>query len=193
MIILLLKLFYEFFKVGLFSVGGGLATLPFLKEMAGRTGWFTVEQLYDMLAVSESTPGPIGVNMATYVGYTTAGVAGSVIATLGLITPSVIVILIIAFFLKNFSDNKYVKNAFYGLRPASMGLICSAGIGVFLITLFNLDLFKETGKIADFFSVKAIILAAVLFALSNIFKKIHPVAWIGVAAVVGIVFSFAGV
>ena len=192
MLMLLLKLFYEFFKVGLFSVGGGLATLPFLKEMAERTGWFTVEQLYDMLAVSESTPGPIGVNMATYVGYTTAGVFGSLIATLGLITPSVIIILIVALFLKSFKDNKYVKNAFYGLRPASMGLICTAGIGVLLISLFNIGLFKETGSITDLFAFKAIILAAVLFALSNIFKKIHPVVWIGVAAAAGIVFRFAG-
>ncbi|MBE6836134.1 MAG: chromate transporter [Ruminococcaceae bacterium] len=188
---LLLRLFYEFFKVGLFSVGGGLATLPFLQEMGARTGWFTTEQLYDMLAVSESTPGPIGVNMATYVGFTTAGAAGSVVATLGLVTPSVIVILIVALFLKNFKDNKYVKSAFYGLRPASMGLICTAAIGVVLITLFNIDLFRETGKIIDLFSFKAIILAVVLFALSNIFKKIHPVVWIGLAAVVGIVFGFA--
>jgi len=191
MLMLLLRLFYEFFKVGLFSVGGGLATLPFLQEMGARTGWFTTEQLYDMLAVSESTPGPIGVNMATYVGFTTAGAAGSVVATLGLVTPSVIVILIVALFLKNFKDNKYVKSAFYGLRPASMGLICTAAIGVVLITLFNIDLFRETGKIIDLFSFKAIILAVVLFALSNIFKKIHPVVWIGLAAVVGIVFGFA--
>jgi chromate transporter len=192
MIILLLKLYYEFFKVGLFSIGGGLATLPFLKEMATRTGWFTVEQLYDILAVSESTPGPIGVNMATYVGYTTAGIPGSVIATLGLITPSVIIILIVAAFLKSFKDNKYVKGAFYGIRPASMGLISAAGLGVLVVTLLNVDLFKDTGNIIDLFSIKAIILAVALFALSNIFKKIHPVAWIGVAAVVGVVFSFAG-
>ncbi len=193
MLVLLLRLFYEFFKVGLFSIGGGLATLPFLKEMAGRTGWFTVEQLYDMLAVSESTPGPIGVNMATYVGFTTAGVLGSVVATLGLVTPSVIIILIVALFLKSFKDNKYVKSAFYGLRPASMGLICTAGLGVLLISLFNIDLFKSTGNIADLFIFKAIILFAALFALSQIFKKVHPVVWIGVAAAVGAVFHFAGV
>ena len=192
MLILLLRLYYEFFKVGLFSVGGGLATLPFLKEMATRTGWFTVEQLYDILAVSESTPGPIGVNMATYVGFTTAGVSGSVIATLGLITPSVIIVLIVALFLKNFKDNKYVKNAFYGLRPASMGLICTAGIGVLLVTLFNVDLFKSTGNFLDLFCIKAIILAAALFALSNVFKKVHPVAWIAASAIVGIVFGFGG-
>ena len=99
---LYLQLFWEFFKTGLFAVGGGLATLPFLQDMADRTGWFTRAQLADMLAVSESTPGPIGVNMATYVGFSTGGVGGALIATLGLITPSVIVILIVAAFLKAF-------------------------------------------------------------------------------------------
>lgn len=188
---LLLRLFYEFFKVGLFAVGGGLATLPFLSEMAEKTGWFTTEQLYDMLAVSESTPGPIGVNMATYVGFTVSGVAGSVIATLGLITPSIIVILLIALFLKNFKDNKYVTSAFYGLRPASMGLIGAAGFSVIIITLFNVDLFKSTGEWLSLFNYKAIALAVVLFLCSKFFKKVHPVVWIALAAVIGIVFKFA--
>ena len=109
---LYLHLFYEFFKTGLFAVGGGLATLPFLNDMADRTGWFTRAQLADMLAVSESTPGPIGVNMATYVGFTTGGVPGSLIATLGLIAPSIIIILIVANLLKAFRDSKYVSAAF---------------------------------------------------------------------------------
>ena len=87
-----LRLFYEFFKTGLFAIGGGLATLPFLSDMADRTGWFTQAQLADMLAVSESTPGPVGVNMATYVGFETGGILGAVVATLGLVAPSVIVI-----------------------------------------------------------------------------------------------------
>ena len=124
-----LKLFYEFFKTGLFAVGGGLATLPFLSDMADRTGWFTQAQLADMLAVSESTPGPVGVNMATYVGFETAGVLGAVVATLGLVTPSVIVILIVASFLKAFRSNRFVDAAFYGLRPASTAMVASAGIG----------------------------------------------------------------
>ena len=124
---LYLQLFWEFFKTGLFAVGGGLATLPFLQDMADRTGWFTRAQLADMLAVSESTPGPIGVNMATYVGFSTGGVGGALIATLGLITPSVIVILIVAAFLKAFRDSKWVSAAFYGLRPASTALVAAAG------------------------------------------------------------------
>ena len=91
-----LSLFWEFFKTGLFATGGGMATLPFLYRMSETKGWFTAAQLADMVAVSESTPGPIGVNMATYVGFTTAGIPGSLIATIGLVTPSIIVILIIA-------------------------------------------------------------------------------------------------
>ena len=117
-----LQLFFEFFKAGLFAVGGGMATIPFLYDISDKTGWFTHAQLTDMIAISESTPGPIGVNMATYVGFTSAGIPGSVIATLGLITPSIIVILIIAGFYNAFKNNKYVQSAFYGLRPASTGL-----------------------------------------------------------------------
>ena len=127
---LYLQLFWEFFKTGLFAVGGGLATLPFLQDMADRTGWFTHAQLADMLAVSESTPGPIGVNMATYVGFTTGGIGGALVATIGLVTPSVIVILIVAAFLKAFRDSKWVSAAFYGLRPASTALVAAAGISV---------------------------------------------------------------
>ncbi len=187
-----LRLFYEFFKVGLFSIGGGLATLPFLYHISDTTGWFTHSQLADMVAISESTPGPIGVNMATYVGFTTSGVLGAVVATIGLITPSVIVILIIAGFLKVFRDNQYVKGAFYGLRPASTGLITAAGFSVILISLFQLDLYHATGSVWDLFNWKGILLAIVIFALTRVFKKLHPAVFILACAVVGIVFGFAG-
>ena len=188
-----LKLFYEFFKVGLFSVGGGLATIPFLEEMAQRTGWFSVGQLADMIAVSESTPGPIGVNMATYVGFSTAGVPGAVIATLGLVTPSVIIILFIAKALKAFRENKYVDAGFYGLRPCSVGLIAAAGVLVVKLALFNVDLYSETGAIADLFNVKAVILAALLIVATRCIRKIrglHPIFFIAASALVGVVFSF---
>ncbi|MBQ3693236.1 MAG: chromate transporter, partial [Synergistaceae bacterium] len=128
------KLFWEFFKTGLFAMGGGMATLPFLYDISDRTNWFTHQNLADMIAVSESTPGPIGVNMATYSGYLTAGLPGSVIATLGLITPSVIVILIVYAFLHAFKDNRYVNAVFYGLRPASAAMITAAGLIVSRIT-----------------------------------------------------------
>ena len=135
---LYLQLFWEFFKTGLFAVGGGLATLPFLQDMADRTGWFTHAQLADMLAVSESTPGPIGVNMATYVGFTTGGIGGALVATIGLVTPSVIVILIVAAFLNAFRDSKWVSAAFYGLRPASTGHIAAAGFSVTIFLLASI-------------------------------------------------------
>lgn len=188
-----LRLFYEFFKTGLFTVGGGMATLPFLYSMADRTGWFTQLQIADMIAVSESTPGPIGVNMATFAGYTTAGIPGALLATLGLVTPSVIVILIIAKFLQAFRQNKYVDAVFYGLRPCSIGLIMAAGLMVVKIALFNFYSDAPTHFTAEIFNLKAIALAAALIVFTRFVKKtsrLHPIVFILSSALVGIVFSF---
>ena len=190
---LYLRLFWEFFKTGLFAVGGGMATLPFMYDISDKTGWFTHSMLADMVAVSESTPGPIGVNMATYVGFVTGGVPGAVIATVGLVTPSVIVILLIARVLKVFRENQYVDAGFYGLRPCSVGLIAAAGVLVVKLALFNTELYASTGAIADLFNVKALILAAVLLAATRYIKKLkglHPIVFILASAVMGIVFSF---
>ena len=129
---LYLRLYWEFFKTGLFAIGGGMATLPFLKDIGATTGWFSQTDLMNMLAVSESTPGPVGINMATYVGYTVGGVPGAIVATIGEVTPSIIVILIVAAMLAKFRDSQHVANAFYGLRPASTGLTGAACAGVML-------------------------------------------------------------
>lgn len=191
-----LQLFYEFFKTGLFAVGGGMATLPFLSAMAEKTGWFTQGMLADMIAVSESTPGPIGVNMATYVGFTTAGIPGAVVATLGLITPSIIIILIIARFLKAFRDNTYVDAAFYGLRPCSVALIAAAGMSVVAMAMLNVDLFRETGDVLSLFRWDCIALAAVLLVGTRWMprvKDLHPIWFILGSAIVGAVFRFGGV
>ena len=190
---LYLRLFWEFFKTGLFAVGGGMATLPFLYDMSEKTGWFTASQLADMIAVSESTPGPIGVNMATYVGFTTAGVPGVLIATLGLVTPSVIIILFIARVLQQFRQNKTVDAAFYGLRPCSVGLIAAAGLLVVRLALLRVDAFKASGAVLDLFNWKAIALAAVLLVLTRVVKqtkKLHPIVFIGLSALAGALFSF---
>lgn len=190
-----LLLFWEFLKIGLFSVGGGMATLPFLYDLSDSTGWFTHAQLADMLAVSESTPGPVGINMATYVGYTVGGFGGALLATLGVILPGTVIVLIIASMLDKFRGNKYVDAAFYGLRPASTGLIAAAGVSVVSIALLNTSLYAATGNLLDLISVKAVILAAVLWVLTNLVKptkKLHPVVFIAASAVAGIVFSFAG-
>ncbi len=191
--VILLRLFWEFFKTGLFAVGGGMATLPFLYSIAERTGWFTAAQLADMIAVGESTPGPIGVNMATYVGFTTAGVPGAIIATLGLVTPSVIIILIIARVLQQFRQNKLVDAAFYGLRPCSIGLIAAAGLLVVKVAMLHTDFYFQTGKLLELFNWKALALAAVLIVLTRFVKrtkKLHPIFFILGSAVVGVVFSF---
>ena len=196
---LYLKLFYEFFKTGLFSIGGGMATIPFLYKISDATGWFTYDDLANMIAVSESTPGPIGVNMATYVGYITGtqeggplyGTLGAVTATLGLITPSIIVILIVAMFLKSFRDSKYVNNAFYGLRPASMGLVAAAGLSVVINNLFEPESFAN-GFSLDGINWIGFGLAIVLWIFTNKVKKtkgLHPIIFIAASAVAGIVFQ----
>lgn len=191
-----LRLFWEFFKVGLFSVGGGLATLPFLYSLGAKTGWFSTADVANMLAVSESTPGPIGVNMATYAGFDCAGVLGGVVATLGLVTPSVIVIVLIAMALQAFRTNKYVDAAFYTLHPASTGLIAAAGWSVFALVLVNLDAYRASYQLADLLQWKNLLLFAVIWVLTNLvkpLKKLHPVVFLALAAVVGIVFRFGGV
>ena len=191
-----LRLFWEFFKVGLFSVGGGLATLPFLYSLGAKTGWFSTADVANMLAVSESTPGPIGVNMATYAGFDCAGVLGGVVATLGLVTPSVIVIVLIAMALQAFRTNKYVDAAFYTLHPASTGLIVAAGWSVFALVLVNLDAYRASYHFADLLQWKNLLLFAVIWVLTNLvkpLKKLHPVVFLALAAVVGIVFRLGGV
>ena len=191
---ILLQLFWEYFKVGLFAVGGGLATYPFLKDLGERTGWFTIGELADMLAVSESTPGPIGVNMATYVGFTLKGIPGAVVATVGLITPSVIIILIIAMFLDKFRKNKYVDYAFYGIRPASTAMITSALLGLLALCLFGASSVKALIASGGVLDIKALVLFLLLFAAMNVkkLKDLHPLVFIALSAVVGIVFRFAG-
>ena len=196
-----LRLFFEFFKTGLFAVGGGMATLPFLKIMGESTGWFTQTDLMNMLAVSESTPGPVGINMATYVGFTTAGLTGSIVATIGEVTPSIVVILIVAAMLAKFRDSKYVANAFYGLRPASTGLIGAAGAGVVLQVFAGISSSSGNSIFTKYsgggaISIKAVILAAVIFVLSRYVKQtknLHPIVFIAISAVAGVVFRFAGV
>ena len=165
----LLRLYWEFFKTGLFAVGGGMATLPFLKDIGETTGWYTYSDLMNMLAVSESTPGPIGINMATYVGFTVGGVPGAVIATIGEVTPSIIVILIVAAMLKKFRDSKYVQNAFYGLRPASTGLIGAACMSVIFEVLTCVRIASADGSLLNslhltggsLFNLRGLALAAV--------------------------------
>lgn len=185
-----LLLMYEFFKTGLFSVGGGLATLPFLYEMSGRhPEWFTGADIADMIAISESTPGAIGINMSTYAGFRTAGVPGGLLASLALAAPCVIIILIIARFLNRFRHNRLVEGAFYGLRPASIAMISVAGLNVARIALVNTDAFADGGGLGEFFIWKALALAVLIF-IGQKKLKWSPIVFIALSAVIGVIFQF---
>lgn len=198
---ILWKLFWEFFKTGLFAVGGGMATVPFLQDISAKTGWFTAADLANMIAVSESTPGPMGVNMATYVGYTVGsqqlggtgmGIVSAVVATMGLICPSIVVILIVAYFLKRFRDSKLVDSVLYGLRPASVALISAAGVEIVLFAVLRVE---SIWRIADAsLSWKAVVLALAVFAGTNLIpglKKIHPIWFVVASAVAGVLLHMA--
>ena len=181
---ILLRLYWEFFVVGCFSMGGGMATVPFLFDLADRTGWFTTADLASMIAISESTPGPIGINMATYVGYASAGVPGGVIAPLGLVTPAVIIILLVSRLLNTLWKNSRVQDLFHVLRPASVGLIAAAAFSVCAVSLFTWD-----GGLTLHWP--SIVLFGLLLTAMNLPKlnKIPSVVFIAIAAVVGMVFQ----
>lgn len=178
-----LLLFWEFFKTGLFAVGGGLATLPFLYQMAEKyPTWFTKDMVADMLAVSESTPGPIGINMATYAGFNVTGnIFGSLVATFSIVLPSLIIITIIAKFLSKYSENRFVKGAFYGVRPIVLAFIVVTAINLIINNIY----------INGAFNLQNILLFIGLLILSNLkwLKKLHPVVFIALGAVFGIIFS----
>ena len=176
-----LQLFWEFFKTGLFAVGGGLATIPFLYDMAARYAWFTKEDLANMLAISESTPGPIGVNMATYAGINAAGVLGGVVATLALVLPSVIIMILIAGAMERFRDNRIVGSIMKVLRPVSVGLICSAAL-----TVLRVAYLQSADNPIGMIKWTALLLGAALLAVNLKWKKLHPVVLIAIGAVGGI-------
>ena len=184
----LLEMSWEFFKTGLFAVGGGLATLPFLYDMSARMGWFSTNDIANMVAVSESTPGPLGVNMSSYVGFTAMGVLGSMVTTCSLVLPSVICILIIARVLDRFKNAAVVQQIFYGIRPASVALISAAGLQVAKISLLNIKVFQKTGALMKLFNWKMIILAAVVLLAYKKFK-FHPIVYILAAGAAGVVIG----
>lgn len=186
---LTLRVFWEFFKIGFFAVGGGPATLPYLMELSDKFGWFTMEELTNMIAVSESTPGPLGINMATYVGYQTLGPWGGVVATVGLVLPSLIIICLIAAFFAKFNSNKIVQSAFGAIRPAVTAIIAVAVLGICRVTLFT-EFNLQSFVFGPIWQI--IIFSAVVLGLLQIkfLKKIHPFLWFVVGAVVGIVFKF---
>lgn len=188
---LALLLFWEFFKIGLFAVGGGPATLPYLMELTERYDWYTIQDLTNMVAVSESTPGPLGLNMATYVGFKTLGPLGGIISTLGLVLPSLIIICIIAAFFTKFNQNRFVKSAFSAIRPAVTAIIAVSVYSICQVSLFAITK-TEVAPTVYTPLWHIMIFSAIIFALIQIkpLKKIHPFLWFVVGAIVGIIFKF---
>ncbi len=184
---ILAQLYWEFLLVGLFSMGGGMATVPFLFNLSTRTGWFSVADLTTMIAISEATPGPIGVNMATYVGYITAGVPGGLVASLGLVTPAVIIILLISKLMNTFWQSPKVKGLFYGLRPASVGLIGAAAFSVCAVSLFSLS----DGLTLHWGSIALFAVALVAMNLPRL-RKLSVLWFVLISAIIGIVFQMGG-
>lgn len=172
-------LFWEFFKMGLFSFGGGMATIPFLYQIAEKYAWFSKDIIMDMIAIAESTPGPIGVNMATYAGYKAAGLTGAVVATFSLVIPSLILVVLVAKVLEKFKENKYLKSVIEGLQPAVIGLI----IAVFL------DILKEglfTENVISIHNLDFRFISVFLFFLLLLTKKdVNMIIYFILAGVVG--------
>lgn len=178
--VVLLQLFWTFFKIGLFTIGGGYAMIPLITQEAIANGWATEEQLLNYLAISESTPGPFAVNCATFIGFSQYGIIGAFAATLGVVTPSFVIILIISKFLSNFTNNKYIKGALKGVKPVVISLIAG--------TAFTLLWKAALGDLWTFnnFDYKALIIMAIAFIMTRFKKTKNPILVIVVGAVLGL-------
>lgn len=184
-----LRLYLEFFKIGLFAVGGGFTALPFIRQLAEKYGWITERQILDMIAISESTPGSMSVNSATFVGNKTVGVLGGLVATAGVVTPSVIVILLIAHYFLRFSGTSTIRSMFSGIRPAVTGLIAAVGFEVVRIVLVSIDKLELTSTILSVLNIKMVILFGIVLYLMIKYKK-HPIVYLLGLAIIGIIFKF---
>lgn len=185
----MLRMMWEFFKTGIFAVGGGMATIPFLQEMGEKYGYFTGEELLDMIAVSESTPGAIGINMATYAGVKAYGPIGGILATLSLVAGPITIILVIARMILAFKNSKTVKDAFTTLRPATAGLILGAMSTVLVITLFDPEAFRQTGNLLSLIRPLPLAIFAAFTLVLFKFKKLSPIRVIVAGAGIGVILG----
>lgn len=188
----LLFLMINYFEIGLMSFGGGLATLPFLMRFITKNhSYLTQKELADIIAISESTPGPLGVNAASFVGFRNFGVIGAILTTMSLILPSFIIVLIISDILKKYNENKNVQNVFKALRPSSVGLIAAAAFSVFCLAVFSHTWTFDFNKLFADFNYKNLILFFVSFILMNTkhLKKLHPTVFIIAGAIIGILWK----
>jgi chromate transporter len=181
---LLFELFLTFFKIGLFTFGGGYAMIPLMSDEVVSKGWLLSEQLMDFIAISESTPGPFAINMATFVGYNQQGIIGAIMATLGVVLPSFIIILIIAKAFHKFASNKYVVGFLSGVKPVVVGIIFAVALTFLLKSIFNTDIMN----ILDIeFHWSSLLIFAVVFGMSRIWKKLHPVYIVLVSGIMGLI------
>ena len=183
----LFQLFITFCYVGLFTIGGGMATIPLLEEVCVSNHWTTIEEFYQMVAISESTPGPIGINIATYVGFTTQGVLGGIVASIGLITPPFIIMMVVIRLLNKFRKTPIVRALFVGLRAATVGLVLTSFLSIIEITLVDTSLYTTFDKFYQIFNWKACLIFVGIAFLYFKFKK-HPLLYIGLGAIAGILF-----
>lgn len=181
-----LDLFFTFFKIGLFTFGGGYAMLPLIQEEVLNHGWLTIPELIDFVAISESTPGPFAINISTYVGSEVQGILGSACATLGVVLPSFIIILIVAKCFERFKTSRVVKGCMTGLRPAVIGLIAAAAVSMAGTVLF------ENGEYMSAFTSPEFYVSLAIFAVMTLlaFKKKHPILIVCLSAVIGIVAGY---
>ncbi len=189
---IILQLFLEFFKIGLFALGGGLATIPFLEHLSNKTAWFPLSLVSEMIAISEATPGPLGIKMATYVGFKVSGWLGGVIATLGVILPSIIIVIIVSKSLKRFQGSSLMEYAFYGLRPAVTGLIMAATLTIMqtsFIFVDSIDSLLSSNSISDILDIYKLVFFIILLLIMRKFRR-HPVFYISISALVGMAFKF---
>jgi len=180
----LLYLFANFSRIGLFAIGGGLATLPFLFEIADSSDWLSREGIANMLAVAQSLPGAIGVNLSAYTGFTYAGPGGGFAAAMGLVAPSIIIIIIVARILESFKENKIVQSLFTAFRPAASGLLSAAGFSAIALSIWN----SAAPVWFEFIRWKELLLLGILFFLVFKFKK-HPLAYIAGAGLLGVLLK----
>ena len=183
---ILLQLFLTFFKIGIFTFGGGYAMLPLIQEEVLRNGWISENELVNFIAISESTPGPFAVNISTFIGSRMSGIAGALLSTLGVVLPSFVIILVVARFFLKFKENRFVKGCMSGLKPAVIGLIATAILNV------GREVFFRNGISAGMFSDPEFYVLLSVFALMLFLalKKIHPIFLILISAAAGIAAGY---
>ncbi len=177
-----------FFYIGSLTVGGGLVAITLIQQSLVSTGIIDLERFYAMVAISESTPGPIGVNLSTYLGYELYGIGGSIVLTFAIVLPTILKVLLIVYFAKNLKKNTTVKRSFYGLRAAATGMIAVAAWQILGVALFHFDSFTASKNILHLVDFKALILFIILFVIATYAKKMHPIIIIFIGGLAGFVF-----